>query len=331
MDTRPISLAAVAAAVLLAGCGTHAQNKCAPLGSAAKAKLVDYVQKKFRVAAGVPLDVSELSRVGSSCYDRLVFQAPRELAAFRVELVASPDFRFLSREIMDSQVDPIAEELRKHRTLTTGLTDGGSPALGPGNAPVTLVVFSDFQCPWCARLADMLKREVLPAASGRVRVVYRFLPLAMHAWARPAAEAAACAQEQGDEHFWRVHDFLFEHQRELTGDTLQQRVAEETRRFPRFDGARFKSCISEGRMAKRIDTDMAFAARNGLSSTPTVFLNGQQVQVVGPEQLRTLIGQLSQDPGAAASPMAVAASPPRATAGQACATPSRGRAESATR
>jgi protein-disulfide isomerase len=293
--------------------------------------LVDYVQKKFRVAAGVPLDVSEVSRVGSSCYDRLVFQAPRELSAFRVELVASPDFRFLSREIMDSQVDPIAEELRKHRTLTTGLTNGGSPALGPANAPVTLVVFSDFQCPWCARLADMLKREVLPVASGRVRVVYRFLPLAMHAWARPAAEAAACAQEQGNEHFWRVHDFLFEHQRELTGDTLQQRVVEETRRSSRFDGAKFKSCIAEGRTAKRIDADMAFAARNGLSSTPTVFLNGQQVQVVGPEQLRTLIGQLSRDPGAMASPTASAAPPPRAVAGQACATPSHGRAESATR
>jgi protein-disulfide isomerase len=331
MNMLPISLAAGAAAVLLAGCGTHARTNCAPLGAAAKAKLADYVQKKYRVPAGVPLDVSEVSRVGSSCYDKLVFQAPRELSAFRVELIASPDFRFLSREIMDSQVDPIAEEMRKHRTLTAGLLDSGSPALGPDNAPVTMVVFSDFQCPWCARLADMLKREVLPAVSGRVRVVYRFLPLAMHAWARPAAEAAACAQEQGDEHFWRVHDFLFEHQRELSADILQQRLVEETRVFPRFDGPKFQGCVSERRMAKRIETDLAFAARNGLNSTPTVFLNGQQVQVVGPEQLRTLIGQLIRDPGAVLPSAAASASPTRAAAGPACAAPNRGRTDRAAR
>lgn len=324
-------MAAAAAVLLLAGCGTRARNACAPLGPAAKAKLVNYVQKKYRVPAGVPLEVSEVSRVGSTCYDRLLFQAPRDLSAFRMELVASPDYRFLSREVMDSQVDPIAEARQKRRTITSGLTGSGFPALGPGDAPVTLVMFSDFQCPWCARLADMLKRDVLPAASGHVRAVYRYMPLPMHGWARPAAEAAACAREQGDEHFWKVHDFLFEHQKELTADNLGQRLAEATRKFPRFDGAKFQSCISERRTAGAVDADLAFAAQNGVHGTPTVFLNGQEVKVAGPEQLKTLIAQLVRDPGAALPSVAGADAAPRAAVGQACASPSRARTVASTR
>jgi protein-disulfide isomerase len=326
MNIRHAFLASLAAAALLAGCGTHSRSACAPLGAAAKAKLADYVQKKYKVPAGVPLDVTEVSRVGSSCYDKLVFQAPRDLSSFRVELIASPDYRFLSREVMDSQVDPIAEERQKRRTITTGLTDGDFPTMGPGNAPVTLAVFSDFQCPWCARLAGMLKNDVLPAVSGHVRVVYRYMPLSMHDWARPAAEAAGCARQQGDVNFWKIHDFLFDHQKELTAGNLRQRLTEQTRTFPGFDGTKFQSCISERSTAGTIDADLAFAARNGVRKTPTVFLNGQQVNVVAPEQLATLIGQLIRDPGAAVPQATVTDAAPDSAIRQACARPDRARA-----
>ncbi len=331
MTIRRVSLAAAAAVLLMAGCGSRGRNACAPLGSGAKARLADYVQKKYKVPAGVPLEVSEVSRVGSSCYDRLLFQAPRDLSAFRIELVASPDYRFLSREVMDSQVDPITEERQKRRTITSGLTGSGFPALGPGDAPVTLVMFSDFQCPWCARLANMLKQDVLPAAAGRVRAVYRYMPLPMHDWARPAAEAAACAREQGDEQFWQVHDFLFQHQKELTAANLQQRLTEETRKFARFDAAKFQSCVAERRTAATVDADVAFATRNGVHGTPTVFLNGQQVSLAGAEQLKTQIAQLARDPGASLPPVAGADSAPRAAIGDSCTTPRRAQAVAAAR
>ena len=112
---------------------------------------------------------------------------------FRVDLIGSPDFRFLTRERMDSQVDPLNEENRKQRALGSGLKSGAFPVLGPRDAPVTLTVFSDFQCPHCARMAGALIKDVLPAPGGRACIAFRHFPLPMHAWARPAAEAAACA------------------------------------------------------------------------------------------------------------------------------------------
>ena len=74
----------------------------------------------------------------------------------------SPDFRFLSRELLDSTVDPVLEERRPRQSLSAGLTAGNFLALGPRTAKITIVVFSDFQCPYCARMARMLRTEVLP-------------------------------------------------------------------------------------------------------------------------------------------------------------------------
>jgi protein-disulfide isomerase len=170
-----------------------------------------------------------------------------------------------------------------------GLTRGTPPTQGPEGAPVTLTVFSDFQCPYCARLASMLK-EVLPEQEGRVRVIFRHFPLGMHPWAEPAAEAAACAQEQGNSHFWRVHDFVFEHQRELTPKNFAEKRAGYTRTLSGFDQRKFEGCVAEKKTAARIQQDIAFGNQIGVEGTPTMFVNSEKIgNVVAPEQLRTPI------------------------------------------
>jgi len=160
-----------------------------------------------------------------------------------------------------------------------------------------------------------------------LRVVYRYFPLAMHPWARPAAEAAACAQEQGDVHFWKVHDYLFAHQRELSRDNLKERVAGYVRTLSNFDNARFTACLDERRMAKKVEQDVTFGAENGIRATPTVFVNGRQTQVVSAEQLRTLVRELSSDPDAAipASATSRAAAVAADGVGAACTPPARSR------
>jgi protein-disulfide isomerase len=121
----------------------------------------------------------------------------------------------------------------------------------------------------------------------------------MHAWARPAAEAALCAQEQGDSYFWALHDFMFEHQKEIAPDTLQPKLAAAAKGFDGFDQSRFATCLVERRTAPRVEEDVAFAQKNGINATPTVFINGRQTKVVAPEQLRTIIQQLSTASGSA--------------------------------
>jgi protein-disulfide isomerase len=242
------------------------------------------------------LEVAENSLVGATCYRKLVLQSREtDKVAYRFELFASPDMRFLSKELMDMTIDPLVEERQKMAALNSGLLAPGAPAQGRVDAPVTIAIFSDFQCPYCARLAETVK-DVLPDEADRARLVFHYFPLGMHSWARPAAEAAACAQQQGDAYFWSLHDFLFDHQKEISRDSLLEKLAGHTESLQGFDRQKFDRCVVTRAAISVVDRDLAFGRENGIRATPTVFVNGKQTRIVAPEQLRTLIRQLSQAP-----------------------------------
>lgn len=137
--------------------------------------------------------------------------------------------------------------------IVAGVAQGNFPSSGSESAPVTIAVFSDFQCPYCARFASMMK-ELAPRDG--VRLVFRHLPLSMHSWARPAAEAAACAQDQGAGYFWRLHDYLFEHQREITAGNLVPKLVEYSKSFSAFDQRKFADCLDRRATAARVGQDV---------------------------------------------------------------------------
>ena len=103
----------------------------------------------------------------------------------------------------------------QNEQLSHDLVAGASPPLGAAGAPITIVKFSDFECPFCKRMTDVLEKEVLPKQGGRVNVVFRNFPLAMHPWAKGAAEIAECAELQQPEAFWGMQDFFFQNQQTL--------------------------------------------------------------------------------------------------------------------
>jgi len=142
----------------------------------------------------------------------------------------------------------------------------GSPSLGRDDAPVTIVEFSDFQCPYCRRAGPVMK-ELVAKYPEDVRVVYRHLPLAMHARARHSAEASACADEQG--RFWEYHDVVFENPGAL-GDEDLVRYAEELG----LDRAKFEDCYKSGRYAEQVRADALAAEAVGITGTPGFVLNG---------------------------------------------------------
>ncbi len=133
----------------------------------------------------------------------------------------SPDGRFLTNELFDTTVDPVEEERRKAAALMAGLVPNKGASKGLDHAPVTIVEFSDFECPFCRRFADLMK-QVLPAEKNQVRIVFHHFPLSMHPWARAAAEGAACARLQSSEAFWAMHDQLFQHQQEINANNVKQ-------------------------------------------------------------------------------------------------------------
>ncbi len=139
------------------------------------------------------------------------------------------------------------------------------PAKGPESAQVTIVEFSDFQCPFCRR-AEPIVSEILARYPDKVRLVYRHFPLEMHNRARPAAEAAACADQQGK--FWEYKEKLF------AGGQLEdadlQRYATEVG----LDAAAFQQCVTEHKTKDIVDADFAAGKAAGVTGTPAFFVNG---------------------------------------------------------
>jgi protein-disulfide isomerase len=299
MVKRWIAAAAFAATVTTAS----AQAQCPDLGDGQKAKLAEYVVRKYRLAAGMQLDVSPVSAVGDTCYRKLKFSSRNPDRPFEMDLIASPDFRFLTRELLDSRVDPLAPagEQPLSAAALQGLTQGTFPSLGPKSAPVTLTLFSDFECPYCAQMANGLMKDIVPQQGDRVRVLFRNFPLEMHPWARPAAEAAACAARQGDRYFWSLHDFFFDRQKEIKPDILRSKVDEQAARWSGFDVAKFDTCIEKKEAAAQVDQDLALGKEAGVSGTPTLFVNGQRIIGFKPEQIRTLIRQMGDSQAQAAA------------------------------
>lgn len=272
-----------------------AERACQPVPQSEQARLSEYVKKKFKLPEGARVETRGITALAGGCHRKVQFRSVGTARPFEVELYLSPDRRYLSREILDTQVDPIEEERRKEREFLAGLNANGAASIGPSNAPVTLTVFSDFQCPYCAKLAAQLTYDVLPAERQNVRVVFRHFPLSNHLWARRAAEATACAQEQGDKFFWALHNYVFEKQRELTPENAVERLVHYSNRLWGFDRRKFEECVAEHRTAAKIERDLAFGKVHGINGTPTMFLNGRRIEVGGDAvQIRSLIRQFSE-------------------------------------
>lgn len=149
--------------------------------------------------------------------------------------------------------------------------NGNSPSMGSENAPVTLIEFSDFQCPFCNRFAPTLK-QVNEKYGDKVRVVYRQYPIpSIHPFAFKAAEASLCAHEQGK--FWPLHDAMFANQSKLGVADIKQKAGELG-----MDRKKFDTCLDTGRYVEQVQKDMADGVKVGITGTPAVFINGVELK-----------------------------------------------------
>ncbi len=146
---------------------------------------------------------------------------------------------------------------------------GDAPIKGPKNAPVTIVEFSDFQCPFCGRVPPTLK-QLESDYGNKIRIAFRMQPLPFHDHAQLAAEAALAAHEQGK--FWEMHDLLFANQQKLERADLENYAKQLGLNMDKF-----KSALDTGKFKGVIDKDKAEAAKVGANGTPTFFINGNRL------------------------------------------------------
>ena len=151
------------------------------------------------------------------------------------------------------------------------LPTGKSPVKGATDAPITIVEFSDYQCPFCAR-SEPLVKEALAAYPSKARVVFKHFPLtSIHPNALNAALAATAAQQQGK--FWEMHEKLFDNQRELAPEQIKQYAGELG-----LDLAKFEADMKSEQVKAQVQEDMQLGQRVGVRGTPTIFVNGKIVQ-----------------------------------------------------
>jgi protein-disulfide isomerase len=198
---------------------------------------------------------------------------------------------YLQNESRQRLEKDLSDRLRKGANIKWILTEPAQPvqnvsvdddpARGDVNAPVTIVEFTDFQCPACAAMHPVLE-EVLKSYGNKVRFVVRDFPLNQHEWARKAAEAADAANAQGK--FFEYIAVLFKNQKALDVPSLKKYASELG-----LDRARFDAALDRGVYAAEVEKDIADGEMYGVGSTPTIFINGVQLKILSAEGLKQAI------------------------------------------
>lgn len=171
-------------------------------------------------------------------------------------------------------------EVQKKTTGPVSVEIGDSPVKGNANAPVTIVEFSDYECPFCGKFYTETYKKIDETyiKTGKVKIVFKDFPLSFHPHAQKAAEAARCVGEQkGDAGYFKMHDLIFEHQTELS--------VENEKKWARtlgVNGAVFDKCLDSGKYSEAIKKDLDYGKSLRVSGTPAFFINGMFVNGAQP-------------------------------------------------
>lgn len=159
--------------------------------------------------------------------------------------------------------------LERPELIHLDITPDDDPSIGREDAPITIITFADYQCPFCSRGTQTLK-ELVAKRGDNIRVVLRDFPLPSHKDAKMAAEAAECADEQGK--FWEYSDIMFSNQQSLTSENLQEYATRIG-----LNSEQFGACLNSGKQRQEVNKDIADAKMAGISSTPSLLINGYYI------------------------------------------------------
>ena len=243
-----------------------------------KATLEAYVRHLFIWGPNVKVEVAEPkpSRRLPGFFEVTVRASAGPAQQEELFYISRDGSKIIKALVFDVNQHPFQEEMSK-------LSTQFDPAFGDPDAPVTLVLFSDFQCGYCKEEAQALRKSLPAAFPKEVRVFFKDFPLeSIHPWAKTASIAGRCIFRQRPASFWEFHDWIYEHQAEITPDNIRNKVMEFVRsRSHQLDALQIQRCLDTRATEADVDRCMAEGKALQVNSTPTLFVNG-----------RRLVGQL---------------------------------------
>ncbi len=251
--------------------------QCPRLEDGKQDAVQQYVQRRYEFPLDDHIMVTSVSVVDGTCYRQFSMQSEKLKKSFILYL--SPDQRYVMTQVMDLTKDPQEEEHRKDAAVERALLSDASPTRGDSKAPVTIVEFSDFACPFCGRFKSLFD-SLADSEKSKVRLVFKETPLPMHAWAAKAAELAVCAGQRGDPAFWEAHDFFFQNQKAFTQGNIQQQFMNFAGGTEDIDEQEVSACTERNAAEPVLARDKLLASKLGVHGTPTIFINGKQIRGV---------------------------------------------------
>ncbi len=234
-------------------------------------KLTEYYRRKANVPPNAQIEVKDLKASNIKGAKSGTLSG----GGRNVEFLISDDGRYvIFGEVEDLTVDPFAGVMKK-----ISLKD--APFKGPKDAKVTIVEYSDFQCPFCSRGYQTMENQVLKEYGDKVRFTYKNFPLPMHPWAEPAAIAAECALQQKPEAFWKLYNFYFQNQRDINPQNLKDKSLEALK-DDGIDATKFSDCFDNKKTLDIVKAQQAEGGSVGVNGTPAFIINGRLVSGAQP-------------------------------------------------
>jgi protein-disulfide isomerase len=276
-----VGSAIVAVAVCLGGlsaCGEHGGESTAPqagkpavANEALNKSVSDYYRRKANVPPAANLEVKNVKDSPIRGAKSGVLTA----AGRDVGFLVSEDGRYaVFGELEDLTADPFASVMKKIKV-------DGQVSKGPENAKVTIIEYSDFQCPFCSRGYQTMENQVLKDYGDKVKFLYKNFPLPMHPWAQDAAVASECAKQQKPEAFWTLYNFYFQNQRDITPQTVKDKSLEALKDSG-IDAAQFGDCFDNKKTLDLVKAEQAEGQSVGVTGTPAFVINGRLISGAQP-------------------------------------------------
>jgi protein-disulfide isomerase len=226
-----------------------------------------FVRELFAWGPNIPVKLGPLTQSAAADFYDVPVQVTLEGHVEKGDVYVSKDGKTLLRgALYNMDADPFAETRAK-------LKLDGAPSLGPADARVTLVEFSDFECPHCQELYEAMK--TVETQFPQIRIVYKNFPLTqIHPWAETAAIGGRCAYDQSHAAFWKMESSIFENQDTITPDNVWDQLVQYATQAG-LQPDKFKACMASPEAKKAVDEDHAEGVALGVDSTPTVYINGR--------------------------------------------------------